>query len=259
VAAALWLTDRLGYTAARDASGAVVARKRAKDPVDFPVPLLRAGDGDATRADVLAGVLRQVLTLQALRAPGPLETTRTAAFCGVEPDAVAPLLARVQALIGNPAGVGADEAGPIARIAGVIAAERTLLGDHATATRAATVEHAARRVGLEGSRRIAVLAYADELISDPALLDAYGTTFGAGDDVTLVIVTDDVAPLLDAVTAAGLEGDGSPDLLAVDAAPSGVDAVLSRRDDAAATVPRFDDRTLPSLRELVGISALRRS
>jgi hypothetical protein len=253
VADALDLADRLGYTAARDVGGAIVARRRAKDPVAFPVPLLRAGeDDDAARADVLGCALRQVLTLQALRAPGPLETNRTAAFCGVEPDAVAPLLARVQALMGNPSsGVAPEESEPIARIAGVVAAERTLAGDPAAADRAAAVARSARRIGLEEARRIAVLAYADELISDPTLLDAYGTTFGADDDITLVIVTDDVAPLLDAVAAAGLEGDHSPDLLAVDSAPLGVDALLSRHTNTTINAPRFDDHTLPSLRALV--------
>jgi hypothetical protein len=253
VADALDLADRLGYTAARDASGAIVARKRARDPIDFPLPLLRAGDGDAARADVLAATLRQVLTLQALRAPGPLETHRTAAFCGVEPDALAPLLARVQALMGNPGAVTPDEGGPIARLAGVIATDRAVLGDRDGAERAAAVERAARRVGLEEARRVAVLAYADELIADPTLLGAYGTAFGADDDVTLVIVTADVTPLLDAVAAAGLEGDHSPDLLAVGSAPLGVDAILSRRADATVSAPRFDDGTLPSLRALVGV------
>jgi hypothetical protein len=107
-----------------------------------------------------------------------------------------------------------------------------------------------RRIGLEEVRRVAVLAYGDELLADPSLLSAYGDAFGATDDITLVIATDDgdVAPLLDAVAAAGLDGEGSPDMIAVPAAPHGVDAVLSRREHA--DVPRFDETTLPSLRAL---------
>ena len=109
---------------------------------------------------------------------------------------------------------------------------------------------ATRRLGAEEVRRVAVLAYGNELLADPALLSAYGNTFGATDDITLVIATDgdDVAPLLEAVAAAGLEGDDSPDMIAVPTAPHGVDAVLSRREHAG--VPRVDETTVSSLRAL---------
>ena len=109
---------------------------------------------------------------------------------------------------------------------------------------------ATRRIGAEEVRRVAVLAYGEELVADPALLSAYGDTFGATDDITLVIATGDghVAPLLDAVATAGLDGEGSPDMIAVPVAPHGIDAVLSRREHT--DVPRFDETTLPSLREL---------
>jgi hypothetical protein len=69
------------------------------------------------------------------------------------------------------------------------------------------------------------------------------------DDATLVIVAPDPEPLVAAVAAAGLDGERSPDLLAVDMAPAGVDAVFSRRADAGA--PRFDDASLDGLRALV--------
>jgi hypothetical protein len=252
VADALDLADRLGYTAAVDTAGAVVARKRAADPVALPIPFPRAGEDPVP---ALAAATRELLTLQALRAPAPLETGRTAAYCGVGAEALGPLLARVQGLMGNPAGVGADEAGPVARLADVVATERRVTGDADGARRAARVARTARRAGLEEARRVAVLAYADELIADGALLDAYGGAFGAQDDVTLVIVTEDVAALLDAVSAAGLEGEASPDLLAVAAAPEGVDAILSRRAIGPAGAPRYDERTLPSLRALVDAAA----
>ncbi len=105
-----------------------------------------------------------------------------------------------------------------------------------------------RRIGPEAVRRVAVLAYGDELLADPTLLSAYGNVFGAADDITLVIAAADVAALMEAVATAGLDGDGSPDMLAVPALPQGVDAVLSRREHAG--VPRFDETTLPSLRAL---------
>jgi hypothetical protein len=109
---------------------------------------------------------------------------------------------------------------------------------------------AMRRAGQEEIRRVAVLAYGDELLADPALLSAYGSAVSATDDITLVIATagGDVAPLLDAVAGAGLDGDGSPDMIAVPAAPYGVDAVLSRRKHAG--IARYDETTLPSLRAL---------
>jgi hypothetical protein len=97
-----------------------------------------------------------------------------------------------------------------------------------------------------------VLAFADEAIADPSLLRAWAGSFGAGDDATLAVYAPgwDSKALLAALSppyaAAGLERDGSPDVVALPVAPSAdaavelagsVSAVLSRR--AAAGVFGF--------------------
>lgn len=69
------------------------------------------------------------------------------------------------------------------------------------------------------TRTHAVLADARELLADPELLRAWADTFGAGDDVTLVLVAppDDLPAVWDGLTAvaatAGLEGDDAPDVV----------------------------------------------
>jgi hypothetical protein len=141
-------------------------------------------------------------------------------------------------------------AAALGRLASVLRRDRALAGDAIGASRAAALERAAARAGLEDARRVAILAFADELISDPALLRAYGSAVSAADDATLVIVTDDANRLVAAVAAAGLDGDTSPDLLAVEAQPAGVDAVFSRREQGSG-LPRFDDSSLDALRALL--------
>jgi hypothetical protein len=64
-----------------------------------------------------------------------------------------------------------------------------------------------------------------------------------------VIVTGDPGPLVAAVAAAGIDGEGSADLIAIDWTPSGVDAVFSRREHSG--LPRYDENSLPELRLLV--------
>jgi hypothetical protein len=252
LAEAIEQVDRLGFTAIR-AGGAIVARKRATDPIEYPVPFFTAATPDAQRAAQLADALEHVVLAHSLRAASPLAADSAARYAGVAPHALPELLARTQALIagstGSPA-VADDEIAPLLRLAGVVRGERLAAGDRARADAAAAFQQALHRIGLEDARRVAVLAYGDELLADPTLLAAYGTAFGAGDDVTLVIATadGDVASLLDAVAAAGLDGEGSPDMIAVPQAPHGVDAVLSRREHAG--VPRFDETTLASLRAL---------
>jgi GT2 family glycosyltransferase len=111
------------------------------------------------------------------------------------------------------------------------------------------------------SRRFAVAALAEEILSDPDLLRAYGGAFGADDDVSLVIYGQShlLESLGAAVAAAGVDGPGSPDLLAVGggifqaaavAASSG--ALLTRRaaQEPFAALPRFDAATLTDLRRL---------
>jgi GT2 family glycosyltransferase len=111
------------------------------------------------------------------------------------------------------------------------------------------------------SRRFAVAALADEILSDPELLRAYGGVFGADDDVSLVIYGSGrtVAGLGSAVAAAGLDGPGSPDLLGVEggivqaaAVAACSSALLTRRAPGPpfAALPRFDAATLTDLRRL---------
>jgi hypothetical protein len=248
----LTLVDALGYTVVR-AGGTEVARKRATDPMPFPVPFFAAGTSDRERAAALAGALEDLVVVHALRSAAPLDGVRTAAYVGV-PEADLPgLVQRVEALIEAPGPVPAADAAPLARMAGVVRSTRTVAGDEVGAARAAALERTAARAGLEDARTIAVLAFADELVADPALLAAYGATVSGDDDVTLVIVTEDPASLLDAVAAAELDGEDTADLLAVEAAPPGVDAVLSRH--AHGELARYDETSLGGLRTLIAGAA----
>ena len=106
------------------------------------------------------------------------------------------------------------------------------------------------------SRRFVVLAFADELIAEPAMLAAWAERFSASDPVTLLIESPSEATdlLVEAVAASGLEGDGTADLLAVDPRVEPLppfDAVFSRRDTRGdlAGAPRFDHTSMPSLVE----------
>jgi hypothetical protein len=104
-----------------------------------------------------------------------------------------------------------------------------------------------------GARRITALAFAEELIADASLLQAWAAAFDGRDDATLLIHTlaDHAEALVEVVTAAGLAGDDGPDLVALEADPetmAGVDAILSRLAEADALVPpRYDERTLAAL------------
>jgi hypothetical protein len=104
-----------------------------------------------------------------------------------------------------------------------------------------------------GARRITALAFAEELIADASLLQAWATTFDGRDDATLLIHTlaEHAEALVQAVTAIGLAGDDGPDLVALEADAdtiAGVDAILSRLAEAdELTPPRYDERTLAAL------------
>lgn len=101
---------------------------------------------------------------------------------------------------------------------------------------------------IAGARSTAVVAFADELVSDPALLHRWAETFNARDDVTLVIhapgwsVEEADAKLSPLVAQAGLDGDDAADLLALALPASaetearlaaGAQAILSRRPSRA--------------------------
>ena len=116
---------------------------------------------------------------------------------------------------------------------------------------------------IAGARSLAVLAFADELADDPALLAAWGRSVRGGDDATLVIhgrgSEQELGALLGpAIAAAGLEEDGSADLLAVvdadeERLAAGVVAVLSRRAPtvALARLPHVDEAGVAELRALL--------
>jgi hypothetical protein len=99
-------------------------------------------------------------------------------------------------------------------------------------------------------RTFAVLAAADEVIADASILDAWAAQFRGGDEATLYVET--APPLVDAlvaaVVAAGLDGDDSAEIVATDAPPAAVSAVLSRRP--AAHAPTFDPERAAELRSL---------
>jgi FkbM family methyltransferase len=107
----------------------------------------------------------------------------------------------------------------------------------------------------EPMRSFITLAFADELVSDPELLSAYGSAFGPRDDATLLISGEGAVPLL---TDMGLEGPGTPDIRTFPgAAFAGVGiardarALLSSCDDSAAAtaqLPRFTAETIAGLR-----------
>jgi hypothetical protein len=102
-----------------------------------------------------------------------------------------------------------------------------------------------------GRRRTVALAFAEELIDDIALLEAWAKAFDDRDDVTLLIHTPDghIERLVEAVTAADLDREDGPDLvaLAADAVTmASVDAVFARAlpDGVVVAAPRYDDVSL---------------
>ncbi len=105
----------------------------------------------------------------------------------------------------------------------------------ARATLAAAVAAIAATAAALPLRGSAVLADAVDLVEAPDLLAAYGRHVGADDPVTLVIAlpeADDpglTRALVDAAAAAGLDGPGTPDLLA---APLADPAALADRAGA---------------------------
>ena len=125
-------------------------------------------------------------------------------------------------------------------------------------------------VRIPGTRGVAVLAFADEVIADPALLSAWAREFDARDDVTLVIFApgwseeQTMSSLGPAVAEAGLEPDDAADLLALPLPVSeqadarlagGCNAILTRHRprppfDAHLTV---DDASVASLRTALGL------
>lgn len=123
---------------------------------------------------------------------------------------------------------------------------------------------------IPGTRGSAVLAFADEVTTDPSLLHAWANEFDTHDDVTLVIYASDwdeqqvhglLAP---AVAAAGLEPDDAADLLALALPDSsqtrqrlarGCAAILTTRAQRTPfhTHPTTDGGALGELRHALGL------
>jgi hypothetical protein len=102
--------------------------------------------------------------------------------------------------------------------------------------------------------RLTALAFAEEIIADATLLQAWARAFDGRDDATLVIHTlaEHVEGLVAAVERVGLDGDDGPDLMAVEADPAliaSVDAIFTRHAEAGAafTAPRYDDTSVARL------------
>lgn len=114
------------------------------------------------------------------------------------------------------------------------------------------------------ARGFAVAALADELVERPELLSAFGRTFGARDDVTLVVYADGsgdelAARLGPVLVATGLDADHAPDLLGIPGGPPQAAAVAARAgallSGAApagpfSDLPCFDEATITDLRRI---------
>jgi glycosyltransferase involved in cell wall biosynthesis len=127
------------------------------------------------------------------------------------------------------------------------------------------------RAAIDGARRTAVVAFADELLSQPTLLQRWAETFDARDDVTLVIhapgwtIDEADAKLSPLVTQAGLDGDNAADLLAL-ALPASADteaqlaagaqAILSQRPARAPfhDLPVVDAGSVSRLRQALTVA-----
>ncbi|MEA2289723.1 MAG: hypothetical protein QOD55_1720 [Solirubrobacteraceae bacterium] len=115
------------------------------------------------------------------------------------------------------------------------------------------------------ARAFVTLAFAEEVIENPAILRAYGEAFGAADDATLVLAfttgpdADEItARLGELVEACGLGGEDGPDLLAYAGPPDDavrwalvaqVHALVSARPPAGplAVVPRVAPHDVAAL------------
>jgi SAM-dependent methyltransferase len=119
---------------------------------------------------------------------------------------------------------------------------------------------------LDDTRSLAVLAYVDDLVADPAALAAYAARFREDDDATLVVYAPDepesdaVARLTPALAAAGVDPDHGPDMLLL-AAPGGeaTERALADRVHAVyahgavsgplGPIPRYGTQDVAALRD----------
>ncbi|MEA2450801.1 MAG: hypothetical protein QOG63_2733 [Thermoleophilaceae bacterium] len=116
------------------------------------------------------------------------------------------------------------------------------------------------------SESFATVVFADELVAHPELAAAYGRSFNADDNATLVVYAPDLDPLSFAarvepvLASAGLDGHGAAEVMSVaypgpeigETLAANAHAVLTRAqpDGPFATIPSFDDSTVGGLRDL---------
>jgi hypothetical protein len=147
------------------------------------------------------------------------------------------------------------------REAGLDRCTRILLDGEAVCPPPDAADRAARDTAAEdalldgfGGRRLTALAFAEEIIADARLLEAWATAFDGRADATLVIHTlaEHAEALVAVVTEAGLDREDGPDLLAVEADAgtlATVDAIFSRHAEVEAELaaPRYDDNSIAAL------------
>lgn len=226
-------------------------------------------DGDAVRARLLGQASRSLLLASAVRGhepeavpPSAAAISRWLARVGAGSAAEDELTAALEHLRLLGAGAVADGAGDARTqaLARLSANEQLLAG---RVREAAALDELAGRLADACRPRFAAVAFADELVAEPALLQAYGHEFGAGDPATLVIVTEtgETAELVRVVEAVGLGGDDAAELVAVspgDERLRSAHAVYSqRRSTAFGSLPRVEDAR--ALRALAGRYGLRRA
>jgi hypothetical protein len=193
-----------------------------------PHALAEFGDPQPARLQELAAGAAPVVGAVLAGASGELDAAATFERLATAP---APFEQRLHA---------ARQLGVLVRAVWLLGARRADLGAWAL-----TVDDAAAYGDVSRRARFATLAYADELVRDDELLAAYGRAFSGADDATLVIELGgtSVDALLRAVAAAGMDADGSADLLAVvgdDTGPDPLQAVYTRLERAT-PLPRYGD------------------
>lgn len=247
---------------------------------------LTTWNGDAVRAQILARSVNDLLLGLALRGGDPLQRAldlgTVAAWTGAASGNGAPLAPEtvvhageeaqrllVELLHQTPASelrFPVADAEVLATVARLLAAQQALAGAPLEARLARSLvgrlaAASAPAVVIEGARGFVTLAFAEELLRDPALLTAYGGAVDGSHDATLAIVYDEQeheARLPSLVEQAGLMGEEAADIVAVHlprggeaALASQVHALLSRTvvPRALAAHPRFTEETIDLLRE----------
>ncbi len=201
----------------------------------FIAPTVIGGRDASRRALLLAALDRRPGDPQLVRALFELDLSTAEHLLDTADGSLDLVRAALELLGGSLAGRPDDQRlQALLRRAGI--ALDAIEGDLALASPAEPAVPSRTVVG-EPVRRYVAVTSVDELLMDEALLHWYGTFFGPEDDITLIVVdfettvSDVVDRLLPALAAAGLAGDGGPDLLAI-AIPPGGEPIVAREVDA---------------------------